>query len=154
MENTQKTRKACLLNNRFLRLLIMIYVLLSTVSCQSPVTSDIKERLTVREKIINNSFDVGGIAKQDTVRGEIFVWDTIIKRFNRIDTIQTTFNEATKFQTLKLTAMPDTLRDTIYIKNKNQTKYIKVIPQWAWWCLFIAIIEAIIIIAFIKSKFK
>ena len=116
------------------------------ISCKSPVIIDNKEQLTIREKIINSSFEVGGIAKQDTIKTELFYWDTIIKRINKFDTISTTFNEITKYQTLKLVAEPDTLRDTTYIKSATEIKYIEVVPKWAWWCLFIAIAELVIII--------
>ena len=134
--------------------------MLILISCKSPVITDNKEQLTIREKIFNSSFEVGGTAKNDTKRNEIFVWDTLIKRLNRVDTISTTFNELTKYQTIKLVAMTDTLRDTIYKKSETKTeykdviKYVEVVPKWLWWFIFIAIAEFLIIVLYLKFRKK
>jgi len=140
------------------KIVLIFAFLFFIISCKSPVIIDNKEQLTIREKIFNSSFEVSGIAKNDTIKKEIFVWDTIIKRLNNFDTISTTFNELTKYQTIKLVAMTDTLRDTIYKKSetkieyKDVIKYVKVVPKWLWWFIFIAIAEFLIIVLYLKFK--
>ena len=153
MEITKKLHKKIMSlrgicrNNLFLIILFFIFI-----SCKSPVITDNKEQLIIKEKVLNSSFDVGGIARQDTIRTELYYWDTIIKRLNKVDTIRTSFNEMTKYQTLKLASKPDTLRDTTFIKIASATKYIEVVPRWSWWCLFIAIAEFVIIVLYINPS--
>ena len=136
----------------------VILILFFVVSCKSTEILENKEQTLIKEKIINSSFDIGGIANKDSVKQELYIWDTIIKRYEKMDTLRTTFNELTKYQTIKLFAMPDTLRDTTYIKTETKTKYIdvikyiEVVPKWMWWILFIAIAEFLFIIIQLRIK--
>jgi hypothetical protein len=129
------------------KIFLIILVSLVFVGCK---TVENKEQITIRERVLNNSFDVGGIAQQDTIKQELYVWDTIIKRVDKFDTVRTTFNEITKYQTIKLISQPDTLRDTTQTKTK--TIYIKVVPKWVWGTLLVGIVELIIII--ILARFR
>ena len=151
LANLQKT------DSEIIKYIFLIATFLFVISCRSAEIKD-KESITIREKIINNSFDIGGFARQDSIKRELYFWDTIIKKYDKIDTIKTSFNDITKFQTLQIKTRTDTLRDTIYIKSgtkieyKDVIKYKEVVPSWVWWCLFIAILEFIFIIMCMKIR--
>ncbi len=132
-------------------LVLVLFFLLN--ACRSAEIKD-SEHITIREKVINNSFEVGGFARQDSIKREIYFWDTIIK----LDTIRTTYDEIRKFQTLQIKAKTDTLRDTIFIKSETKIeyrdviKYKEVVPKWVWWCLFIAVAEFVIIVMYLRIR--
>jgi hypothetical protein len=119
-----------------MRTLLCVLALL-LAGCGTMPRSNSTEKLEVRERIYNPSFNFYGVAYQDSIWEEVYIWDTIFQT----DTIRTTFNEITKVQSVRLSSKPDTLRDTTYIKADTVTHFVdkveykEVIPTWMWLAL-------------------
>ena len=109
-------------------------------------TARIMEQVTIRERVVNNSFEVWGISKPDPLEQRLYILDTMLNE-NRI---LATFNIDTKEQSIKYEAKPDTLRDTTQIIT--QTEIIKEVPLWVKILLAILVGMIIMVVIFYKLK--